>query len=84
MIVQEKLELTILMPCLNEAETLSICIKKAKESLFRCGIVGEVLIADNGSTDDSVEIAEAHGARVIPCPRAWIWCCPSTRHQGNQ
>ena len=68
MIVQEKLELTILMPCLNEAETLSICIKKAKESLSRCGIIGEVLIADNGSTDDSVKIAEAHGARVIHVP----------------
>lgn len=59
-------ELTILMPCLNEAETLKICIDKARNSLFRLGIDGEILIADNGSTDGSREIAEAAGARLIP------------------
>ncbi|WP_297107437.1 glycosyltransferase [uncultured Devosia sp.] len=61
----ETLELTILMPCLNEAETLATCIEKAKSYLARSGVVGEVLIADNGSTDGSQAIAEAHGARVI-------------------
>lgn len=59
------MELTILMPCLNEAETLAICIQKAKKSLMQLGIKGEVLIADNGSSDDSVAIALNEGARVI-------------------
>lgn len=61
----DTLELTILMPCLNEAETLAICIDKAKSYLSRSGINGEVLISDNGSTDGSQEIAIAHGARVV-------------------
>jgi hypothetical protein len=59
------LELTILMPCLNEAETLAVCIDKARDFLERSGVRGEVLIADNGSTDGSQAIAEAHGARVL-------------------
>ncbi|WP_224701291.1 glycosyltransferase family 2 protein [Devosia aquimaris] len=61
----DAVELTILMPCLNEAETLAVCIGKAQGFLTRTGIAGEVLIADNGSTDGSQAIAEAHGARVI-------------------
>ncbi|HEV7869592.1 MAG TPA: glycosyltransferase family 2 protein, partial [Chthoniobacteraceae bacterium] len=59
------MDLTILMPCLNEAETLVACITKAKLGLERAGVSGEVLIADNGSTDGSIELAEAHGARVV-------------------
>ena len=70
------LELTILMPCLNEAETIGICIAKAQEFLQRAGVKGEVLIADNGSTDGSRAIATNLGARVIPTParlrRAWV------------
>jgi glycosyltransferase involved in cell wall biosynthesis len=58
-------ELTILMPCLNEAETLDRCILKARGFLERSGVVGEILIADNGSTDGSQAIAEARGARVV-------------------
>ncbi|MGH6919975.1 MAG: glycosyltransferase family 2 protein [Geminicoccaceae bacterium] len=58
-------ELTILMPCLDEAETLAACIRQAAGYLERTGIVGEVVIADNGSTDGSQEIAESHGARVV-------------------
>lgn len=58
-------ELTILMPCLNEAETLEACIRKAVAFLEDNGIEGEVLIADNGSTDGSQEIAERNGARVV-------------------
>ncbi|MEV8358988.1 glycosyltransferase family 2 protein [Microbacterium sp. NPDC076895] len=61
-------ELTILMPCLNEAETLAVCIDKAKGYLDRSGVNGEVLIADNGSTDGSQEIARSHGARVVDVP----------------
>ncbi|WP_439509087.1 glycosyltransferase family 2 protein [Yoonia sp.] len=61
-------ELTILMPCLNEAETLDTCIRKAKGYLDRAGIAGEVLIADNGSNDGSQDIARRLGARVIDVP----------------
>jgi glycosyltransferase involved in cell wall biosynthesis len=61
----DAIELTILMPCLDEAETLEICIAKAKGYLERSGISGEVLIADNGSTDGSQEIARSLGARVV-------------------
>ena len=59
------LELTILMPCLDEAETLARCIDKAVAYLARSGVIGEVVIADNGSTDGSQAIARAHGARVV-------------------
>ena len=58
------IDLTIVMPCLNEAETLARCIEKAHAGLARAGVTGEVLIADNGSTDGSIEIAERLGARV--------------------
>lgn len=61
----DAVELTILMPCLNEAETLAACIRKARGFLSRSGISGEVLIADNGSSDGSQAIAEAEGARVV-------------------
>src|SRR5882724_4935523 len=61
-------ELTILMPCLNEAETLATCIAKAVGYLERSGVRGEVLIADNGSTDGSQAIAERNGARIVAVP----------------
>jgi glycosyltransferase involved in cell wall biosynthesis len=57
--------LTILLPCLNEAETIEICIKKSQQSLNKFSGPGEVLIADNGSTDGSQKIAKQSGARVI-------------------
>ena len=60
------LELSIVMPCLNEAETLEICIQKALRSLRELDIAGEVIIADNGSTDGSQDIATRMGARVVP------------------
>jgi glycosyltransferase involved in cell wall biosynthesis len=63
-----ELELTIVMPCLNEAETLAICIQKARKFLADSKISGEVLIADNGSTDGSRDIALAQGARVVSIP----------------
>lgn len=59
-------ELTILMPCLNEALTLATCIRKAREYLDHSGIDSEILIADNGSTDGSQDIARSLGARVVP------------------
>lgn len=64
----EPLELTILMPCLNEAETLAACIGKARAFLDRTGIAGEIVVADNGSTDGSRDIAARLGARVVPVP----------------
>jgi glycosyltransferase involved in cell wall biosynthesis len=62
-------ELTILMPCLNEAETLAICVTKALNFLKLNSINGEVLIADNGSTDGSQKIASSLGARVVAIPQ---------------
>jgi glycosyltransferase involved in cell wall biosynthesis len=56
---------SIVMPCLNEAESLAPCIEKAKGAIEASGVAGEVLIADNGSTDGSVELAESLGARVV-------------------
>lgn len=60
------LELTVVMPCLNEAETLAVCVDKAQTALHENGIAGEVVVADNGSTDGSQAIALEHGARVVP------------------
>lgn len=63
--MSKAIELTVLMPCLNEAESLAICIGKAQGYFERSGVAGEVLIADNGSTDGSQEIATGMGARVV-------------------
>jgi glycosyltransferase involved in cell wall biosynthesis len=62
-------ELTILMPCLNEAKTVGRCVQAAHGFLRRAGVQGEVLVADNGSTDGSQALAEAAGARVVPIPQ---------------
>ena len=59
------IELSIVMPCLNESETLATCIRHAQTFLATSGVVGEVIIADNGSTDGSQQIAEDEGARVV-------------------
>lgn len=59
-------EVSVVMPCLNEAETLAVCIQKARACLADNGVSGEIIIADNGSTDGSQSIAEAGGARVVP------------------
>ena len=61
-----QIEVTIVMPCLNEADTLETCVKKAQRALRDSGIVGEVIVADNGSTDGSQAIALAMGARLVP------------------
>jgi glycosyltransferase involved in cell wall biosynthesis len=61
-------ELSILMPCLNEARTLAPCLKKAQLFLRQHGVSGEVIVADNGSTDGSIEVAEKLGARVVRVP----------------
>ena len=64
----KNVQVSIVMPCLNEEETLGICIQKAQRTLDALGIVGEVVIADNGSTDASAEIAERLGASVVHQP----------------
>jgi glycosyltransferase involved in cell wall biosynthesis len=66
--MSEPVELTVLMPCLNEAETLARCIEKAKLGIQRAGVRGEILIADNGSTDGSQAITEKSGVRLVPVP----------------
>jgi glycosyltransferase involved in cell wall biosynthesis len=62
----ESLELSVVMPCLNESETLATCIQKARGSLIQHGIAGEIIVADNGSSDGSQAIATRMGARVVP------------------
>jgi len=62
------MKLSIVMPCLNEALTLPVCIRRAQELLDKYNINGEILISDNGSTDGSQRIARSHGARVVSCP----------------
>jgi len=57
--------LSVVMPCLNELETVGVCVRKALASLRQAGIHGEVIVADNGSTDGSIELAESEGARVV-------------------
>lgn len=59
-------ELSVVMPCLNEAETLATCINKALGFFAEAGVTGEVIVADNGSTDGSIKIAEDLGVRVVP------------------
>jgi glycosyltransferase involved in cell wall biosynthesis len=59
------IEMSVVIPCLNEANSLAICIEKALLAFHQMGIKGEVVVADNGSTDGSIEIAETHGARVV-------------------
>jgi len=61
----EPIELSVVMPCLNEAKTVGVCVRKAIETLRAANIHGEVIVADNGSTDGSPEIAESEGARVV-------------------
>jgi len=61
-----QLEFSIVMPCLNEAASVGVCIEKARASLDKAGIAGEIIVADNGSTDDSRLIATDLGARVVP------------------
>ena len=62
---EAEIELTVVMPCLNEARTLAACVDRATSAFAQHGIQGEVVVADNGSTDGSQDIARAHGARVV-------------------
>jgi len=62
------MDVSLVMPCLNEERTVGICVRKAQAALKALGLAGEVIVADNGSTDRSVEIARAEGARVVSQP----------------
>jgi hypothetical protein len=63
-----EIELTVVIPCLNEADTLAVCIGKAQRAMSEHGVVGEIVVADNGSTDGSQDIATSLGARLVPVP----------------
>src|SRR5436305_7738353 len=65
----EEVEVSVVMPCLNEARTVATCVTKALACLERLGVPGEVVVADNGSSDGSPDLARAAGARVVPAER---------------
>ena len=62
---ERAVDVSVVMPCLNERATIAACVGKAREGIARLGVEGEVVVADNGSTDGSPEAAEAAGARVV-------------------
>jgi Glycosyl transferase family 2 len=63
------IEVSVVMPCLNEVDSVGICVGKARAGLARAGLGGEVVVADNGSTDGSIDVAAAAGARIVHQPR---------------
>jgi hypothetical protein len=63
-----QIEVSVVIPCLNEARTIGICVEDAQTGLQRSGVIGEVVVADNGSSDGSIEIAARQGARVVHAP----------------
>src|SRR5260370_11967704 len=67
-VVSKGFEVSVVIPCVNEARSIAICIDKARTSFSTAGVRGEVVVADNGSTDGSIEIAKQHGARVVRVP----------------
>src|SRR5437588_5158247 len=62
---QTMLDVSVVIPCLDEAETIAVCVRKAQQAMDRDGLAGEVIVVDNGSSDGSPEIAAAEGAKVI-------------------
>ena len=65
---ENPIEVSVVIPCLNEAQSVGVCVKKARRALKQLGISGEVVVADNGSTDGSASIAESESARVVHQP----------------
>src|ERR1700676_4690356 len=65
---QPGVDVSVVIPCLNEANSIGICVEKALGAFCTAGLRGEVVVADNGSTDGSIEIAEKLGARVVRVP----------------
>lgn len=68
MLKDSEIEVSVVLPCLNERETVEVCVRKALEGLAAAGTVGEVIVADNGSTDGSQALATAAGARIVHVP----------------
>jgi hypothetical protein len=66
---ESEIEVTVVMPCLDEARTVGRCVAKARASLEKIGVESEIIVADNGSSDGSQSIARAHGARVVHVSR---------------
>jgi len=66
--IENRVEVSVVMPCLNEEKTIGICIQKAKAALKEMDVLGEIIVADNRSTDKSVEIAKSLGAKVVHQP----------------
>ena len=66
--ISPSIEVSVVMPCLNEARTVGRCVEKALRTLRELGITGEVVVSDNGSTDGSIELARGAGARVVHQP----------------
>jgi len=66
--IEDKVEVSVVMPCLNEETTIGICIQKTRTALKEMGVQGEIIVADNGSTDASIEIAKSLGAKVVHQP----------------
>lgn len=62
---ENNVEVSVVMPCLNEQEAVGICVRKAKKALDDLGIQGEIIVVDNGSNDNSIDIAQKEGAKVI-------------------
>ena len=71
----------IVIPCLNESETIGEAVIESRQALAQLDVPGEVLVADNGSTDGSQDIARREGARVVPIAARGLWRRPSWRHQ---
>jgi len=61
----DRVDVTVVIPCLNEADTIGACVRKARQGLLAAGVRGEIIVADNGSTDGSPRIASALGAEVV-------------------
>ena len=64
----QPIELSVVIPCLDEADTVAICVSKARETIEALGVAGEIIVADNGSTDGSQQLAIEAGARIVDVP----------------
>src|SRR2546430_15230185 len=72
-------EVSVVIPCLNEANSLAFCVDKAVNAFRASGLTGEVIVADNGSTGGSIQIAEEHGARGVHVPERGYGSGPAGR-----
>ncbi len=71
---ENEIELSVVIPCLNEEDTLDVCIGKALQAMEKEGVAGEVIVAENGSTDGSLEIARKRGVRIVTVEEPGYGC----------